>query len=105
DFDPEWHPYYHGTDEHTMQSASKTVTSVTIGIAITRHEFTADLNTPVVTYFDEAKVKNLDDRKRRMTIRHLLTMSTGLDWDEDVAYDDPNNACSQMEATDDWVQF
>jgi hypothetical protein len=25
-FDPSWHPYYHGTDLHTMQSVSKTVT-------------------------------------------------------------------------------
>ena len=23
-FDPQWHPYYHGTDTHTMQSVSKT---------------------------------------------------------------------------------
>ena len=30
-FDPEWHPYYHGTDLHTMQSVSKTVTSVIHG--------------------------------------------------------------------------
>ena len=32
-FDPYWHPYYHGTDLHTMQSVSKTVTSVIIGAA------------------------------------------------------------------------
>ena len=33
-FDPEWHPYYHGTDLHTMQSVSKTVTSVIIHAAV-----------------------------------------------------------------------
>ena len=104
-FDPEWHPYYHGTDEHTMQSVSKSVTSVTYGVAITRKDFTASLDTPVLNYFKDVKVASLDDRKRRMTIRDLLTMSTGLDWNEDVAYDDPKNACSQMEATDDWVQY
>ena len=32
---------YHQTDEHTMQSVSKTVTSVTLGVAITRKDFTA----------------------------------------------------------------
>jgi hypothetical protein len=104
-FDPEWHPYYHGTDEHTMQSVSKSVTSVTYGVAITRKDFRAGLDTPVLNYFKDVKVANVDERKRRMTIRDLLTMSTGLDWDEEVAYDDPKNACSQMEATDDWVQF
>ena len=104
-FDPDWHPYYHGTDEHTMQSVSKTVTSVTLGIAITRNEFKAGLDTPVLKYFHGSKVANVDARKRRMTIRNVLTMSTGLDWNEDVAYDDPRNASDQMEATDDWVQF
>ncbi len=104
-FDPSWHPYYHGTDEHSMQSVSKTVTSILIGIAITRGDFKAPLSTPVLHYFDETRVKNLDARKRRMTLENLLTMTSGLDWNEDVAYDDPTNPSDLMEATDDWVQF
>jgi hypothetical protein len=27
-FDPDWHRLYHGTDMHTMQSITKTVTSM-----------------------------------------------------------------------------
>src|SRR5438445_12618454 len=104
-FDPAWPPYYHGTDEHSMQSVSKSVTSATLGIAITRKDFKGSLETPVLKYFNNSTVKNLDERKRRMTIRDVLTMSTGLDWNEDVAYNDPKNAASMMEATDDWVQF
>jgi Beta-lactamase len=104
-FDPAWHPYYHGTDEHTMQSVSKTVTVTTIGIAMARGDFKAPLSTPVLHYFDVAKVKNVDARKQRMTLRDLLTMTSGLDWNEDVPYDDPNNPSDLMEATDDWVQF
>jgi hypothetical protein len=104
-FDPAWHPYYHGTDEHSMQSVSKTVTSILIGIAIMRGDFKAPLSTPVLHYFVAAKVKNLDPRKRRMTLQNLLTMTSGLDWNEDVAYDDPTNPSDLMEATDDWVQF
>ena len=104
-FDPAWHPYYHGTDEHTMQSVSKTVTSATIGIAMARGDFKAPLSTPVLHYFDESKVKNVDARKRRMNLRDLLTMTSGLDWNEDVPYDDTNNPSDLMEATDDWVQF
>ena len=30
-FDPAWHPYYRGTQLHSMQSVSKTVSSVIIG--------------------------------------------------------------------------
>jgi len=59
----------------------------------------------VLHYFEERKVKNLDDRKRRMTLENLLTMTSGLNWNEDVAYDDPANPSDLMEATDDWVQF
>lgn len=104
-FDPTWHPYLHGTDLHTMQSISKTVTSAIIGIAVTRGDFKAGLETPVLSYFDVAKVKNVDDRKRRMTLRNVLTMTTGLAWLEDVPYDDPRSDSSLMEATDDWVQY
>ncbi len=68
-FDTAWHPYYHGTDLHTMQSVSKTVTSIIFGIAMTRGDFKGSLNTPVLEYFDTTKIKNVDDRKRRMTLR------------------------------------
>ena len=104
-FDPAWHPYYHGSDLHSMQSVSKTVSSIIMGVAITRGDFKAGLDTPLLNYFDAAKVKNVDERKRRITLRHVLTMSTGLDWNEEVAYDDPKNDASLMEATDDWVQY
>jgi len=104
-FDPEWHPYYHGTDLHSMQSISKTVSSIILGIAITRGDFKASLDTPLVHYFDISKVKNVDDRKKRITLRHVLTMTTGLEWNEETAYDDPKNDSSLMEATDDWIQY
>jgi len=105
-FDPAWHPYYHGTPLHSMQSVSKTVTSVILGMAITRGDFKASLDTPVLHYFDVSKVKNVDDRKKRLTLQNVLTMSTGLEWNEEnVAYDDPRSDSSLMEATDDWVQY
>jgi CubicO group peptidase (beta-lactamase class C family) len=104
-FDPSWHPYYQGTDLHTMQSVSKTVTSVIFGIAMTRGDFKAGVDTPVLNFFDVTKLKNVDDRKRRMTLKDVLTMTTGLDWTEDVPYDDPRSDSSLMEATDDWVQY
>jgi CubicO group peptidase (beta-lactamase class C family) len=104
-FDPDWHPFFHGTDLHSMQSVSKTVTSAILGIAITRGDFKASLDTPVLKFFDEAKVKNVDARKRRMTLRNVITMATGLQWNEDVPYDDPRSDSSLMEATDDWVEY
>jgi len=103
-FNPWWHPFYRRGDLHTMQSVTKTITSVIIGVATARKAFPA-LETPVMKYFDAAAVGNLDDRKRRMTIRHLLTMTAGLDWNEDLPYADPNNSAMLMEASFDWVRF
>ncbi len=104
-FSAEFHPYYQHSDLHTMQSVSKTVTSITIGIAIDRKEFPADLDTPILRYFGDYKIENLDDRKRRITLRHLLTMTAGLEWNEDLPYNDPKNSADVMEATHDWVQY
>ena len=107
-FDTEWHPFYHGTDLHTMQSVSKTVTSIIVGVAITRGDFKASLSTPVFKYFDAAKVKNLDDRKRHMTVENLLTMTSGMNTEElyyPLDSDVPENDVVHMEAADDWVQY
>ena len=88
-----WHPNYRRGDLHTLQVVSKTVTSATIGVAGTRHEFPS-LDTPVLKFFDESKVANVDERKGRITIRHLLTMTAGLEWHENVPYNDPRNSSS-----------
>lgn len=99
-----WHPWYQRGELHSLQSVSKTITSIVFGVARARGDF-PDIDTPVLKYFDESKVANIDDRKRRMTIRHLLTMSAGLDWNEGLPYTDPNNTGSQMEASCDWVEY
>lgn len=103
-FNPWWHPYYRRGDLHTMQSVTKTVTSVVIGVATARKEFPA-LDTPMLKFFDETKMAKVDERKRRITLRHLLTMTAGLEWHEDLPYNDPKNSCTLMEASFDWVRF
>ena len=103
-YNPWWHPYYRRGDLHTLQSVTKTIASVVIGVAVTRREFPS-LDTPVLSFFDVSKVANVDDRKRKMTIRHLLTMTAGIDWNESLPYADPRNAAVGMEASDDWVKF
>ena len=104
-FNSWWHPWYQRGELHTLQSVSKTITSIIVGVALYRGDFGADIDAPVMNFFDPSKVQNVDERKRRMTIRHLLTMSAGLDWREDLPYSDPNNTGIQMEASCDWVQY
>lgn len=75
-----------------------------MGVAVTRGEFPS-LDTPILKFFDEAKVANVDERKRRITLRHLLTMTAGFDWNESLPYSDPRNDGSNMEASPDWVRY
>lgn len=103
-FAPWWHPYYRRDRLHSLQSVTKTIASVVVGTAVARGDFPS-IDTPVLRFFDTATVANLDDRKRRMTVRHLLTMTAGIDWNEDLPYIDPANTAVQMEASPDWVAF
>jgi CubicO group peptidase (beta-lactamase class C family) len=103
-YDPGWHPYYKGTDLHTMQSVSKSVTSTLIGIAILRGEIPG-IHAKVMPYFSQFKTKP-DPRRDKMTLADVLTMTTGIAWDESsVTYTDLKNNCAQMEAREDWIQY
>lgn len=103
-FNPWWHPTYRRGELHSLQSVSKTITSVIIGVAINRKEF-PDVSRPVLSFFDTTQVKNIDDRKRKMTIKHVLTMTAGFNWNENLPYSDPANDCMVMEASFDWVKY
>jgi CubicO group peptidase (beta-lactamase class C family) len=49
---------------------------------------------------------NGDPRQAGMRLEHVLSMTTGIRWDEDtVSYTDPANSCANMEASSDWIQF
>ena len=103
-YDPEWHPYWKRTALHTMQSVSKSVTAALVGIAIRRGEI-PDVDAKVMPYFAAFKTAP-DPRRDAMTLRHVLTMTTGIAWDESsVPYTDPRNNCAQMEAREDWIQY
>jgi len=100
-----WHPYYQRGDLHTLQSVTKTVTSIVVGVATTRGDFPS-LDRPVLSFFGPAdSVRNIDDRKQRMTVRHLLTMTAGIDWNENLPYADPRNTATDLEVSPDWVKY
>ena len=42
---------------------------------------------------------------RRLTIAHALTMTLGLDWNEDIPYQDPANSEIQMERAPDRYRY
>jgi CubicO group peptidase (beta-lactamase class C family) len=82
--------------KHDIRSISKSVTSLLVGMALDRGLLT-DLDAPVFSFFPEYGDLRTPE-KDRMTLRHLLTMSSGFAWDEtSVAFTNPSNTYSQME--------
>jgi len=72
--------YYNGVnrDQHAnIKSASKSIISSLVGIAIDRG-LIPDAQTPIVTYFPEL-AGDPDTRKTEITVEHLLTMRPGLE--------------------------
>jgi CubicO group peptidase (beta-lactamase class C family) len=65
---------------HSIQSATKSITSILVGIAIDKGLIDSVGQTVyhfIPEYFDN------DTRKREITLHHVLTMETGLDFDND----------------------
>lgn len=74
--------YFHGyirEDLHEMQSATKSVASLLIGIALDKG-LIESLDEPVLTFFPEY-AGAASPGWQKVTLRHLLTMTAGVDWD------------------------
>jgi len=63
---------------HNMQSMTKSVSSALVGIAL-RKGLIPSLDIPLVNYLSEYRSGIQDPRIGAITIRHLLTMSSGVD--------------------------
>jgi CubicO group peptidase (beta-lactamase class C family) len=103
-YDPGWHPFYKGTKLHTMQSVSKSVTSALVGIAIGEGKLPG-VDAKAMPYHADFRIAS-DPRRDRMTLADILTMRTGIRWDEEsTEYTDPRNNCAVMEGKEDWVRY
>ena len=88
---------------HTEQSVTKSVTSLVTGIAIARGDLRG-VDQPLVDLLARyAPVANFDDRKRALAVRDVLTMRTGLDWNEDVYAGSPLEQLNNLQT--DWLRF
>ena len=78
----EMHPApFRAEDAHTLYSASKTFTSLAVGIAI--GENLLRLDDRVVTFFPDKRPDTISDNLAAMTVRDLLMMASGIkpDWE------------------------
>ncbi|MFH1068118.1 MAG: serine hydrolase [Candidatus Glassbacteria bacterium] len=93
--------YYQGTDQSTafnVKSVSKSVLSALTGIAV-REQYIPALDRKVLDYFPEYRDAALGAGKNEINIRHLLTMTTGLEWIEN------GPVVQAWFASEDWVRF
>lgn len=89
--------YFYGYSRNDLQqtrSCTKSVTSILLGIAFDRHK---DVNTDqsVFTFFPEHESLRTEGREK-ITLKHVLTMMSGFQWDD---------IPGEMFKADDCIQF
>jgi CubicO group peptidase (beta-lactamase class C family) len=83
--------------QHRVCSVTKSVTSALVGIAVEQGHIKGT-DAHVLDLFADRTIANVDARKEAMTLEHLLTMSSGIEWSHLASVE-------QMQATKDWAQF
>lgn len=71
--------------KHDSHSMAKSFTSALIGIAIGQG-LIESVDARVCQYYEEWDCDDQDDIRRTMTLKHLMTVTSGLDWKEDWSY-------------------
>ncbi|MBN2665837.1 MAG: serine hydrolase [Bacteroidales bacterium] len=95
---------YDRETDHFLASVSKTVTSVLFGAAM-KEGYIDDIQSRLVDIFPEY-AGILAGNKEDITLHHLLTMSSGLAWDEtSSSYDNPANDVTQLFLADDPLEY
>jgi len=97
--------YFNGADRsslHDTRSVGKTFASTVLGIAIDEG-FIADENKVLGDYYDLKNFKNYHPDKEKISLKSLLTMSSGFEGNDDD-YGSLGNE-ENMYPTDNWVKF
>ena len=90
----------HGRDVmHDVRSVTKVVTGLLFGDAVARG-LIRDLEIPVLDLLPEYSDLR-SPGKNRIRLRHLLTMSSGLEWDENLPPTNPRNGEVRLAASKD----
>lgn len=92
-----YQPQLFADNEFELRSATKSFVSALVGIAL-NNGLIDSLDQSMISFFPEYDSPNLDPRKREITIRHLLTMRAGFN------YNDNNPSPTLFTAKDHWVQ-
>ncbi len=93
-----FYPYQKGM-KHFMNSGTKSIVSALVGMAIDEG-YINGAEDKVLDYFPEMEIAHIDERKKALEVKDLLSMTTGLEWEFN------NNASTnEMLQSPDWTQF
>lgn len=87
---------------HDIRSAGKSITSLLLGVAI-KEGLVQNLDQDVYSFFPTEKYPSMQEGYKKVKIKHLLDMSSGLDADSDDSQT-PGNA-GQWMGNDEWVEY
>ncbi|MFX1548275.1 MAG: serine hydrolase [Promethearchaeota archaeon] len=91
--------------KHYIYSCTKSITSLLVGIAI-EMGYIDSVHQKVLDFFPDRNISNIDSRKEALTLEHLLTMTSGMNWAEwNIATSDPGNSYRLMVESPDWAQY
>jgi CubicO group peptidase (beta-lactamase class C family) len=100
----EYYNNYNIDTVNDLRSCTKSVASTLIGIAIDK-DYIISADEKIFSFFPEYANLN-NTMKDRIKLTHILSMSSGLDWNEwEYPYNDPRNIWYQMYNSNDWLQF
>jgi CubicO group peptidase (beta-lactamase class C family) len=93
-------------DTHNLCSATKSFTSALIGIAID-NGFIQSVDQKVFDFFPEySDLLTNAPQKGVITLHHLLTMTSGIEWDDETySYFDPRNDMYQLFTSSDPIKY
>ncbi|HET9746279.1 MAG TPA: alpha/beta fold hydrolase [Chitinophagaceae bacterium] len=94
---------HHRDSLHDLRSVTKSFVGACVMIAMDQSKIKSP-DQRVFDFFPEY-AKHDTGMKREITIRHLLTMSSGLDWNEHISYMDSSNSETRMDRSKDPVEF
>ena len=89
---------------HDLRSVTKSVVSLLYGIALDRG-LVPPLDAPLMAQFPEYGDLAADPARAGITVGHALTMTLGMEWDEERPYTDPENSEIAMEMAPDRYRF
>jgi CubicO group peptidase (beta-lactamase class C family) len=95
------HPFQPDS-RHVIHSCTKSIVSALIGIAIDEGHIEG-VDQPVVAFFPERSIANLDADKKAMTLEHVLMMAGG--WECRDSYLYRWSGIAEMRRSGDWVGF